>query len=468
MNIFLSYPSARRELAERLKLALESEGHEVFFDRDDLAPGEAYHQAIRTAVDAADLFIFLVAPESLRAGSYTLVELERARERWPVPSGRVLPLVLEAVPRSQLPPYLLAVTLLEPRGEPVAETVAAVARLQAGPGRRRWWKAAAAVLATLALVGVWQVQEKRARAAADTVRRVGEAATLARLCTEGRWAEPFEQLGGLAAAPDAPAAVRQAHEDCAMHALRLARPGPDRSFAQFTAPLKPVLLKGLAAGAQGPRAAELRAHLGWADAMVWLDQRDPGIDPVPLYRQALQDDPDNAHAHAMWGSWLLLRRPMQVDEALRHFAAAVASGRDLPFVRRLQLGAMVGTDELGGELMQLLNAMRQRREDLADAVRQRVWSYHFAGSWRHGAEVRMLEALPPPDALDTFDWLFAAPAPTDSRHAVWALLRARLLERAGRADDARASLLPVQAQMRKERSSGPIVDAVAAFLARKP
>jgi hypothetical protein len=468
MNIFLSYPSARRDLAERLKLALEEEQHEVFFDRDDLAPGEAYHQAIRQGVDAADLFIFVVAPESVRAGSYTLAELDLARQRWPVPDRHVLPLVVAPVPRDQLPPYLLAVTLLEPRGEPVAETLAAVARLQGGGGRRRLLQATAAVCAVAAVVvvGIWQHQ--RQLAAAETVRRVGEAMTLARLCAEGSPADPFDQLAALAAAPGAPAAVRQAHENCAMHWLRVARPGADRSFAQFTAPLRPVLLKGLAAGAEGQRAADLRAHLGWADAMVWQDQHDPGIDPSTLYRLALQDEPSNVYAHAMWGSWLLLRRPMQPEEAERHFAAAEAAGRDLGFVRRLQLGGLVGADEAGPSLVRLLDRMRRARETVSEGQRQRIWSYHYAHAWRDGAAVNVLQALPPQDALDTFDWLFPAPKADDSRRASWALLRAMLLTGAGRAAEARALLVPVQREHRATRASGPIVDAVDRFLARKP
>ncbi len=470
MNIFLSYPSTRRDFAERLKLGLEAEQHEVFFDRDDLPPGEAFHQAIRGAVQSADLFIFVVAPESLREGGYARAELGFAQERWPQPAGHVLPVLLAPVDVTQLPPYLLAVTLLEPQGDAVAATLAAVARLNRPPARRWALKAAAGAALLLVMLASWWVQQQRQHAAAELVRRVGEALAVLKLCTEGNPAEPFALLGQLAAAPDAPTAVKQAQEDCAMHWLRLARPGPDRTFAQYTAPLKPVLVKALTAGGPstvGPRAADLRAHLGWAEAMLWQDLHDPGIDPTGLYREALQQDRGNAYAHGMWGNWLLLKRPMQVDEALKHFDAAVAAGRDRPFIRRLQLGAMLGTDALGVPLVQVLNQMRQNQESLSDAARQRAWSYHYAHAWRQGVDVNVLQALSPPDALDTFNWLFPAPKADDSRYAIWALLRAMLLERLGRGDEARASLLPLQADMRKERSSGPIVDAVSAFLARK-
>ncbi|MDP3612679.1 MAG: toll/interleukin-1 receptor domain-containing protein, partial [Rubrivivax sp.] len=111
MKIFLSYPSARRELALRLKLALEAEQHEVFFDRDDLAAGDAFHQPIRDALAASELFIFFVSPESVAAGNYTLAELGQAESNWPRPAGRVLPVLVAPTPRGDIPPYLLAVTL---------------------------------------------------------------------------------------------------------------------------------------------------------------------------------------------------------------------------------------------------------------------------------------------------------------------------------------------------------------------
>lgn len=476
MNIFLSYPSARRSFAEPLKLALEAEGHEVFFDRDDLPAGEAFHAAIRQAVEAADLFIFVVSPESLREDGYARAELALAQERWPQPDGHVLPVLLGGdvapIDKAQLPPYLLAVTLLEPRGDAVAATLAAVARLNRSPTQRWALKAAVGAALLVALGAAWWVQQQRQHAAAELVRRVGEGMAVAKLCTESDPAEPFAQLGQLAAAPDAPAAVRQAHEDCAMHWLRLARPGPDRTFAQFTAPLKPVLVKALSAPPQslpGPRAADLRAHLGWAEAMRWKDIQDPSIDPTGLYREALQQDPGNVYAHALWGHWLLRNRfapQAQVDEALQHFEAAVAAKRDRPFVRRMQLGAMLGTDPYGKPLVQVLNQMRQNQEPLSDMARQRAWSYHYAHAWREGVSVNVLQALPPAEGLATFDWLFAEPAASDSRHAMWVLLRAQLLVQAGQVAAARDALQAEMKALRADKASGSVVDAIAKQLAQ--
>ncbi len=152
LNIIVSYPSVHRSIAERVKLALEAEGHDVFFDRDDLPSGEAYHQAIRKAIDAADLFVFLISPEAVAPGSYTLAELRHAERRWPRAAGRVLPVLVAPTPRANIPPYLLSVTLLEAQGDLVAETVARVAEI-ASPRRRARRMAAASAIAGLIVVG---------------------------------------------------------------------------------------------------------------------------------------------------------------------------------------------------------------------------------------------------------------------------------------------------------------------------
>ncbi|MGZ5227201.1 MAG: toll/interleukin-1 receptor domain-containing protein, partial [Burkholderiales bacterium] len=75
MKIFLSYSSKDRTLAEPVYLALRAEQHAVFFDRTDLPPGEEYDARIREAIEDSDLLIFLISPDSLRAGAYTLTEL---------------------------------------------------------------------------------------------------------------------------------------------------------------------------------------------------------------------------------------------------------------------------------------------------------------------------------------------------------------------------------------------------------
>jgi formylglycine-generating enzyme required for sulfatase activity len=151
MKVFLSYPSEDKALAESICLALRAQGHTVFFDRTDLPPGEEYDTRIRRAIEDSDLFVFLVSPEALDAGSYTINELDIAEKRWAHPAGRVLPVILRPIPIDRISPYLKSVTFLEPEGNvtaAVADTVHRIAVVR----RNAVLKAAAGGIAALALV----------------------------------------------------------------------------------------------------------------------------------------------------------------------------------------------------------------------------------------------------------------------------------------------------------------------------
>jgi hypothetical protein len=480
MNIFLSYSSARRDVAVRLKLALEAEQHDVFFDRDDLGASEAYHQAIRHAVQAADLMVFLVSPESVAAGSYTLTELRLAEARWRRPAGHVLPVVVAATPKATIPPYLMAVTLLEPQGEPVAETVAAVAALARPPSHAKRWLVAAG-LAVLLLAGGgygWQRQQEQTRVArAQAEQQAAAQAAIAaqataaeralKLCTDGSHPEGFAQLERLAQAAQAAPVARTALEDCAMAWLREPRVArSEKSFVQLAAPLRAVLTQALTDGATGPRAADLRAHLGWSDALIWHDTRSPGIDPVVYYRQALQDDPGNTYAHALWAHWMLMRSSKDQAEALAHFGAALRTPRDRAFVRKLQLGITVGTPSTAAYALQALDQMRQGGEPHHMLDLDAVWSHLYANAFQADTAERLRSSLPAAQGLQTFLWLFPPGSAQATNHSVWHYAHALLLRQAGRGAEAQAELLALQRQFKAERSSGPLPDAVNRLLSQ--
>ena len=132
MKIFLSYASEDRPQAEEIQLALAGAGHEVFFDRQSLPAGGDYHARIKASVDEAELFVFLISPDSVDAGSYTLTEMGYARARWQHPRGHVLPVLLRPTDFKTIPAYLKSVTVLEPSGNVAAEVVSAVARAVGG------------------------------------------------------------------------------------------------------------------------------------------------------------------------------------------------------------------------------------------------------------------------------------------------------------------------------------------------
>jgi len=155
MKVFLSYASEDRATARAIELALRAQGDDVFFDRDDLPPGEEYHARIRRAIEQTGLLVFLISPEALDAGSYTLTEAQIAEKAWKHPARRLLPVLLRPTPLESIPPFLKSVTFLQPEGD-VAATVAHTVHRIARERRRSWViKAAVPLLAASIAIGAW-------------------------------------------------------------------------------------------------------------------------------------------------------------------------------------------------------------------------------------------------------------------------------------------------------------------------
>ena len=124
MKIFLSYAHEQHPIAEEVSVSLSVRGHDVFFDRSSLKAGLEYDAAIQKDIKKCDLFVFLISPESLDQGSYTLTELGFAKDKWKNPSGRVLPVMARPTLNSKVDAYLRAVTILYPQGNLAAEVAA--------------------------------------------------------------------------------------------------------------------------------------------------------------------------------------------------------------------------------------------------------------------------------------------------------------------------------------------------------
>jgi hypothetical protein len=157
LRIFISYSSENHPLADEIAQTLKNEGHNVFFDKDSLPPGEEYNERIRSALRLADRCIFLVSKQSIEPGKYMLTEIDLAKAKWPVPAGRVLPVVIDAElkPRD-LPVYLRSVNAIAPKGSIAAEIAAAI---ESSPRiNRTCWFCLVAVLigaASVAALGAW-------------------------------------------------------------------------------------------------------------------------------------------------------------------------------------------------------------------------------------------------------------------------------------------------------------------------
>jgi TIR domain len=126
LQIFLSYASQDKDIAEPIAFSLRARSHKVFFDRDDLPPGGEYDMRIQTAVERSALFIFLLSPDSIAKGRFTLTELEFARRKWRNADGHVLPVMVKTVRFEEIPNFLKSVTVLEPQGNIAAEVAATV------------------------------------------------------------------------------------------------------------------------------------------------------------------------------------------------------------------------------------------------------------------------------------------------------------------------------------------------------
>ncbi len=439
-TIFLSYPSSLEETAARLELSLKGEGYAVFRDRSALPPGESFDARIRAAIEESDLFVFLITPESVSQGRYTLTELKLVEQRWGHPAGRVLPVLAEATPMESVPAYLRAVTILKPHGNLVAEVAAEVARLSAP-----WWRRmleprrlVPAVVAALLLAGsAWlalpsylerRQQNAEVAALVDRSRSQIEA---------GNYADAWKLLEQANAVAPASRAVFEAQEQLAMKLLRGAglsySSGSRDSYEDLVKRTRPVLARG-SSDATSERLANLLAHMGWADYLRGGRAGSGGLDPVKQYRSALEAHPANVYAHAMWGFELLRERGSSeaLAEARRHFSAALETGREREYLRYLEVSALLQTytnvwienPERQREVIRVVNAMRTGKETRPKgwgpgSFKGKVWAIYHFGFVAEDERASLLAALPPADHLATFRWLFPEDDLATDRGEYW-------------------------------------------------
>ncbi len=462
-TIFLSYSSPQSEAATRIELALEADGHSVFRDRTDLPPGESFDGRIRVAIKESDLFIFLISNQSVSEGRYTLTELKFAEEKWGHPAGHVLPVLTEPVPKEAIPEFLRAVTMLQPRGDLVAEVAAAVERMTVP--RWRWFLrpqgvALAALVALLVAVGVWQGLSRHS-GRREQARQVTELLKQGQLQADsGNYSSAWnllEQAGAIRPASDE---VIEAQERLAMDWLENARGSQlAGSLKDIADKVSPVLSRGAVAG-KGQRSADLLAHMGWGD-FLRLRQGGGGLDPTQLYGRALEIDPNNVFAHTMWG-FEILRKGGSIANANRHFAIALESKRRREYVRHMQLAALLWPrkSELESEAIRVASEMRSGGETMrADTPEGsdawRLWNIYYSRIVTRYDKPQFLAALSPADHLATFRWLYPEDQlPKEKKH-LYLYILAQLQELNGDRTNALASYRQLRSGLGNER--GPLV-----------
>lgn len=415
MKIFLCYPAVERPAADSIRLALVAEGHDVFFDRSDLPPGGEYHARIRGSIESSDLFIFLVSPESLSKGRYTLSELDIAQARWRHPAGHVLPVLVQPTPIKDLPPYLRAVTLLEPQGDVAADVASAVRQLSSSGPRTRWLVVAGLVLV---LVGAGTVVFVSLRESAKEIAGLLAAGGTQEEAHDyaGAWNTYDQTMQHIDGRPltrwfdrKVAADVANARTDAAMRWLQDVYKPSEKKWSDVVDPLLPAL-EAAAAVAGGPRKADILAHRGWADFLRTRDGR-ADLKPDVYYQLALEVDPANAYAHAMWGHWILWSGGTLPD-AESHFRQALAGGTHRAYVRRTQFSALQNrqSDESALAQLRAANEMRRAQEILDASFRRRLFSIfdHKLGPNRESREFlpQMTAAVPAVELVATYEWLF--------------------------------------------------------------
>jgi hypothetical protein len=473
MNIFLSYSSTDRDLADRIRLALLAENHTVFFDRSDLASGLAYDARIADGIHQADLFLFLISPESVTEGRYTLTELGLAQRKWSHPNRHVLPVMVRATPFDRIPPYLKAVTVLNPAGDVPAEVAGEVRRMAPSWLRRsRLIIGAVMAAAITGMLIVWSgVASQPGQAtgllqAAQSFEAAGEYSAAWAKIREARSHLDDSPLT-LILHPSLIADVQSRQADIAMAWLDHMRLREGERFSEIVPQLLPPLDEAIAA-TQGERKADLLAHRGWAD---FLRSRDSGqqLAPETYYRQAIDTDPSNVYAHTMWGHWIMWRHG-GLHEAREHFTAALASGRERPYVRTLQLIAMRNRRdaETDAELLRIAHEMAANKEPLPEQARSDIRSiYYFACGGESIAHMaRLLASLPAKDHVDLLRSLFFDGDQPDSGTIAPELCLARFEEQADLRKEALNTYRHLQKRLSPRDAVWPLTQSAVTRLSR--
>jgi Tfp pilus assembly protein PilF len=216
----------------------------------------------------------------------------------------------------------------------------------------------------------------------------------------GAWKAIGEAVG---LAPDSQAA-RNEQVEIALAWVRDMRVTAPATYSEAVLPLVQCLYSALPQE-KGTRASDIRAHIGWANALKWKEGvRGQQIEEE--YAAAVKLDSTNPFAHAMWGHWLATQgKPL--EEITNHFDLARQSGRAMEFVMYLEIFALGwdGNDlERARKMVRLADEMRRKRIETAEEARNKIFDTVYVGhSRKHEAEV--VAMLPGPEHLATFLWV---------------------------------------------------------------
>jgi len=439
-SIFISY---RRDdaaayagrIADRLGEFVGAE--HVFMDVESIHPGQNFADAIDRTLAQCSIVLVIIGPHWLdilqqRAAGhekdYVVHEISAALARAvnvvPVFVGGATASALSNVPHELR--ELSSRQAIELRDDSFKDDCTRLA-VSLNLTRRRslptpWFWTGAAAVTTIALllafsagIGPWRAGRERNARVAQLLK------TAATQNDQAQYESAFDSYQQILNLESSNRAALDGQVDAAMrwvesfHVLV----GEGQKAEELAGPplgrLKSALEAGLArTDGQSTRAADILAHLGWAH---WLNEKLAFKEfggAEPFFRQSIARDPPNVFANAMIGNWLLQTRG-DTAAAMRHFQAALATGKERTLVRELQLGGLLYNDEPGmrAEFARALDDMRRHDEPLQERIKSRA-GYVYDVTTGEGHEYReVLTAVPSAENWKTYLWISPS-APADA------------------------------------------------------
>ena len=233
---------------------------------------------------------------------------------------------------------------------------------------------------------------------------------------------------------NASAAEQQAR--VAMRWLENMRVAPDggQSLRAVVDPLKSALIERLA-DTQGRERADLRAHIGWANFLLYR-AGSPQTDIVGEFDAAISEDPDNVYGHVMRGVWTL-STSSSIDGARNDLDIALRSTTDPAYSDGLIMTGLLSrtSDTFMMGAIEYADKIREAGRNI-DAGSKRTLLWYYSTGLRDMELLAKISALLPPDEQIVFlDWLRQAEIPDrDKRVATYFM--ALFAERAGKRDNA--------------------------------
>jgi tetratricopeptide (TPR) repeat protein len=455
-------------------------------DVEDIRPGQNFAEAIDQTLAHCSSVLVVIGPRwfeilQQRAAKgeqdYVAHEISAALARRasvvPVFVGGATPAALSGLPASLADlSFHQAVELHDASFKDDCNRLAVsleLVRTRAFP-RPLLWSAAAALaaialfLAASAGIGPWRASHERNTRVADLLR------TAATQSSQMEYESAFDSYQQVLSLDSSNRAALNGQVEAAMlwlehfHVLVGEGQKAEELAAPVLARLKTVLEAGLSrTSGRDARAADILAHLGWAH---WLNEKIAfkefdGAERV--FSQSLAIDSSNVFANSMIGNWLLQTHGDSAA-AMRHFQIALATGKQRPLVRSLQLGGLLHDDDPGmhAEFARVLNQVRKNNESIEPGTRSRARSIYDV-SISEGNEFReVLAAVPSDENWKTYLWLSPG-GPADFRQE---FVHASLAEFSDDPAAAVREFRTLAPKLKAERASYRMTDYAVAAIAR--